>query len=85
MNDPKTGTYAGSAVRKYSAEINGNKSSVSLEPEFYEALRKVAANRRLTTQALIGEIAEHNPQSNLSSELRLTVLREMQKRLTHLG
>jgi predicted DNA-binding ribbon-helix-helix protein len=80
MNEPKTGTCAGSAVRKWSAEINGNKSSVSLELEFYVALCEIARARRVTTQALIGEIAEHNPQRNLSSELRLTVLRWLQSR-----
>lgn len=81
MNEPKTGTCAGSAVRKWSVEINGNKSSVSLEPEFYAGVERIARARGVTTQALIGEIAEHNPQSNLSSELRLTVLRELQNRL----
>lgn len=78
-------TPAHSAVRKWSAEINGNKSSVSLELEFYVALCQIARVRGVTVQALIGKIAEHNPQRNLSSELRLTVLRELQKRLTHLG
>lgn len=67
-------------MRKWSAEINGNKSSVSLELEFYVALCEIARTRRVTTQALIGEIAEHNPQRNLSSELRLTVLRWLQSR-----
>lgn len=74
-----------SAIRKYSAEINGKSSSISLEPEFYAALRKIAHTRGLTVQSLIGAVARSKTQNNLSSELRLTVLRELKNRLAYLS
>jgi predicted DNA-binding ribbon-helix-helix protein len=67
-----------SQVRKWSVEINGTPSSISLEDEFYAALCKIAQVRGVTVQNLIGYVAEHKTQKNLSSELRLTVLRELQ-------
>jgi predicted DNA-binding ribbon-helix-helix protein len=70
-----------SQVRKRSADINGKLSSVSLEDEFYAALRKIAEQRGLRVQNLIGDIARTKTQKNLSSELRLTVLRELQNQL----
>jgi predicted DNA-binding ribbon-helix-helix protein len=74
-----------SQVRKWSVEINGQPNSVSLEAEFYAALRQIADARGLTVQSLISQVATSKTQKNLCSELRLTVLRELQRRLTQMG
>jgi predicted DNA-binding ribbon-helix-helix protein len=70
-----------SAVRKQAVEINGKASSISLEDEFYAALCKLAHARGLNIQDFVGQIAARKTQTNLSSELRLTVLRELQRQI----
>ncbi|RKF22504.1 aryl-sulfate sulfotransferase [Altericroceibacterium spongiae] len=41
---------------KHSVEIAGHKTSISLEPVFWELLRQAAASRALPLNALIAEI-----------------------------
>lgn len=62
-----------SSIHKYSVEINGRTTSISLEPQFYEDLRAAAAERQITLSELIGDLDKQSP-VNLSSELRLYVL-----------
>ena len=50
-----------------------------MESEFYEALRQIAYRRGLTIETLVGQVFRDCPQKNFSSELRLFVLRELQK------
>jgi len=71
-----------SQVRKQAVEINGKPSSISLENEFYAALCKLAHARGLNIQDFVGQIAAKKTQKNLSSELRLTVLRELQRQIS---
>ena len=63
---------------KRSVRIAGHRTSVSLEPEFWEALGAIAAARGLSLNALIAEIdAGRGTQAgaaNLSRVLRLHVL-----------
>ena len=66
-----------SAVRKRSVEIDGRATSVSLEDEFFHELYRIAIRRGVLLNTLVSEIAAHSRQSNLSSEIRLTVLREV--------
>ncbi len=60
-------------VRKYSVTIAGHRTSISLEPPFWEALQTLADKRRMTLAALITEI-DRDRGGNLSSALRLYVL-----------
>ena len=62
------------SIRKYSVMIAGHRTSVSLEPEFWEELKKQAARQNLTPAELITQI-DANRKGSLSSELRLYVLR----------
>lgn len=62
------------SIRKYSVMIAGHRTSVSLEPEFWEELKKQAARQNLTPAELITRI-DANRKGSLSSELRLYVLR----------
>ncbi len=60
-------------IVKRSVKIAGHATSVSLEAEFWDALREIAARRK---QSLAGVIASADAirAGNLSSALRLLVL-----------
>ena len=62
------------SVRKYSVMISGHRTSVSLEPEFYAALKKIAAAEGMTPAELITRIDAERTDS-LSSSLRVFVLK----------
>ena len=64
------------AIGKYSVAIDGHRTSVSLEPEFWSALKKIAAMRGLTLSALVTEV-DRTRLGNLSSALRIFVLNEL--------
>jgi predicted DNA-binding ribbon-helix-helix protein len=71
MDNPAT------SVRKRSVVLAGHRTSISLEAEFWQALRAVAAARRLSVNALVAAIdAARGPgrPANLSSALRVFVL-----------
>lgn len=64
-----------SRVEKRSVAIRGHRTSFSLEREFMDELRAMAATRRMTLGALVAAIDETRPpDTNLSSALRLAVL-----------
>lgn len=63
-----------SPVVKRSIVIAGHKTSVSLEDAFWEALKEIAASRRLTLSDLVATIDSARTQGNLSSAIRLFVL-----------
>ena len=69
-----------SAVVKRSVIINGHKTSVSLEDAFWKGLREIAVARGSTMSNLVGWIDSERGQGNLSSALRLFVLRHYQVR-----
>ena len=63
-----------SSVIKRSIIRDGHKSSVSLEDQFWDALREIADSERMTVSALVGTI-DHGPnRRNLSSAIRVFVL-----------
>ena len=64
-------------VRKRSVIIAGHATSVSVEAEFWEALRTIAERRGLSLNALIAEI-DAGRSGNLSSAIRIHVLRTLQ-------
>ena len=66
---------------KRSLTIAGHRTSIALEPEFWEGLEALAARRGLRLTALIEEIDAARPTPNLSSALRVAVLRDVQDRL----
>ncbi len=63
-----------SPVVKRSIVIAGHKTSVSLEDAFWDALKEIAASRRLTLSDLVATIDSSRSQGNLSSAIRLFVL-----------
>ena len=63
-----------SAVIKRSVVINGRKTSVSLENEFWDALRQVAKQSNVTVARLLVEIERSRTTINLSSAIRIFLL-----------
>lgn len=63
-------------IRKHSATLHGHRTSFSLEDEFWEELKRIAAGRKISLASLIAEIDDaRDPASNLSSALRVHVLK----------
>jgi predicted DNA-binding ribbon-helix-helix protein len=61
------------AVIKRSIFINGRKTSVSLENEFWAGLHEIAKSRKTTAAELVGEIDRQRTTVNLSSAIRIYV------------
>ena len=69
-----------SAPVKRSVTIRGHRTSLSLEPQFWDELKRIADARALSLAGMIAEVdAERGsePQSNLSSALRVFVLEQL--------
>jgi predicted DNA-binding ribbon-helix-helix protein len=65
-------------MRKYSLRIAGHPTSISLEPEFWAAFRRIAAARGVSMAALAGQV-DAGRAGNLSSAIRLHVLAELER------
>jgi predicted DNA-binding ribbon-helix-helix protein len=67
-------------LRKHSVAIAGHRTSLSLEPAFWDALKAVARARGLSLNRLIEEIdrarADDGASGNLSSAVRVFVLEQ---------
>ena len=60
---------------KKSFSIAGHRTSVALEPEFWDALQKMAAHRKVSLPILIADIDRSRDRSQpLSSALRVAAL-----------
>jgi predicted DNA-binding ribbon-helix-helix protein len=71
-------------IRKRSITLHGHRTSFSVEDAFLDELKTLAARRGLSFAGLIAEIDEARPlDSNLSSALRLFVLRELKHAASH--
>jgi len=70
-----------SHIKKYSFVMHGRKTSVSLEPQFREALDAIADAAGISTNTLICRINTAREHANLSSAIRLYVLRQAQTAL----
>lgn len=62
-------------MQKRSLSIAGHRTSIALEPEFWAGLEAISTARNLPLTALIREIDESRDGPNLSSSLRIAVLR----------
>jgi predicted DNA-binding ribbon-helix-helix protein len=63
-----------SLVVKRSIVLNGHKTSISLEEEFWAALKIIAAEQQLTLSEVVASVDERRLSGNLSSAVRLFVL-----------
>jgi predicted DNA-binding ribbon-helix-helix protein len=64
---------------KRSVRIAGHRTSLSLEPQFWEALKTAARMRNKSATALIAEIDAARNNVNLSSAIRIFLLNEALK------
>jgi predicted DNA-binding ribbon-helix-helix protein len=63
-----------SRIEKRSVKISGCKTSVSLEPEFFEAAQEIAESRGLALARYIETLGSSQSTGNLSSAIRTAVL-----------
>jgi predicted DNA-binding ribbon-helix-helix protein len=64
---------------KRSLTIAGHRTSLSLEPEFWQALQDVARSEKKTVAALVGEVDRSRGTRNLSSAIRVWLFRRAKK------
>jgi predicted DNA-binding ribbon-helix-helix protein len=77
MKSPK----AKSRIPNRSLVVAGRKTGVSVEDEFWEALKDIAKERGSTLQDLVTSISAERRNPNLSSAIRLFVLNHCQEQL----
>lgn len=66
---------------KRSVTIAGHRTSISLEPPFWDALKELACRRTLSINGLVRKIDETRTEgTNLSSAVRVFILYEVQKK-----
>ena len=61
-------------IIKRSIAVNGNKTSVSLEDEFWQGLREIAKKEGRAISELVEQINQETHKGNLSSAIRVFVL-----------
>jgi predicted DNA-binding ribbon-helix-helix protein len=71
-----------SAVAKRSIVIAGHKTSVSLEDEFWNGLKEIVREHKVTLAALVGDIDVRRLHTNLSSAIRLFVLAHFRSQIS---
>ena len=65
-------------MKKRSVKVSGHLTSVSLEEEFWQELRKLAKAEKPSLNGLIAKIDKQRS-GNLSSALRVYVLRQLRQ------
>ena len=67
-------------MHKISISLSGHQTSLSLEQEFFDVLKRLATERKTSVAAIIQEIdSTRKPGSNLSSETRIWILKQILK------
>ena len=69
-------------MRKRSISINGHPTSISLEDEFWQELAGIARVRKLSLNGLVTEIDKQRTGGNLSSALRIHVLKQAKRKIS---
>ncbi|MBF0355991.1 MAG: ribbon-helix-helix domain-containing protein [Alphaproteobacteria bacterium] len=67
-------------LRKRSLTIAGHRTSIALEPEFWEALEEISQERKIALSRLVAEADEGRGETSLSSQLRLLALAHYRQR-----
>ncbi len=66
-----------SAIVKRSVILNGHKTSISLENEFWLCLREIVDQKKVKLSVLLRQIDNERSHANLSSAVRVFVLNHM--------
>lgn len=64
-------------LEKHSITISGHKTSISLEPEFWMELKNICQIENKSLGKIITEIDETSINDNLSSKIRVFVLKKI--------
>ena len=66
-----------SAIAKRSVVLDRQKTSISLEDDFWNCVRAIADRKKIRLAELLSQIDAERNHSNLSSAIRVFVLNEM--------
>ncbi len=67
-------------MQKISISLSGHQTSISLEQEFFDVLQHIATQRNISIASIIKSIDDNRkPGTNLSSETRIWILKELLK------
>ena len=70
-------------MNKRSVSIRGHRTSFSLEDEFWNELKAIAARRKISLAQLVTQVdLRRGEDENLSSALRLFLLRDLKAKLS---
>ena len=72
-----------SVIIKRSIVLNGHKTSVSLENEFWEGLRQIADTQKSKVSALVQRIDRERTNRNLSSAIRIFVFNYFREKVAN--
>ncbi|MBO8425225.1 MAG: ribbon-helix-helix domain-containing protein [Proteobacteria bacterium] len=65
-------------MKKLSVSLSGHHTSISMEPEFIDALHKIALRQKKSVASIIAQIdSTRTPDTNLSSAIRIWVLKNI--------
>ncbi len=68
-------------MQKKSVQLMGHKTSISLEPEFWQALSDLAKQKNTSIRQIIIQI-DTERSTNLASAIRVYILSELKKQLS---
>jgi len=67
-------------MQKISVSLSGHQTSISLEQEFFDILKQIADAQKTSIAKILQHIDEtRKPDSNLSSETRIWILKQILK------
>jgi len=70
---------------KHSITVAGHYTTLSIEPQFLAALKEIATERGTSVAALVADVNADRGNANLSSAIRVFVLRYYQDRISALN
>lgn len=69
-------------IRKHSVVLSGHATSLCLEDEFWTVLKEIAKTKGIALRQLLMQI-DNTHTGNLSSAIRVFVLKELQDKCNH--
>lgn len=69
-------------MKKHSVVISGHQTSLSLEPEFWLELKKIAEEKEISLNQLVKEI-DNKRHTNLSSAIRVYILGTLKQKIVN--
>ncbi|MCP4394263.1 MAG: ribbon-helix-helix domain-containing protein [Alphaproteobacteria bacterium] len=69
-------------IPKRSVFIFGHRTSISVEKDFWDELKNIASDKNIPINKLIEKI-DNNRTGNLSSAIRLYILRELKSKIDY--